>query len=358
MTTPQRRSVRLIELRDLFERRGSGYTSAELARLTGVSLRSIQRDLLVLETESGVPLAEERGRYFLPTEERLTPMRLNLQEARALLLATRLFLRYSDEGDPYAASALRQLAEVMPEAVRQQAKAAAESLARRPLDADFTRNLRVISEAWAKRRSLRLSYRSAGKQRAREVIVDPYFLEPSAAGFSTYLIGHSHTHGGMRTFKVERVVTAEMLPRAFELPADLDVDTLLSSAWGIIWGEGHVVKLRFSPAAAWRAKESRWHPSQEIIDTDDGGCLLTIRVASLLEVGRWVRGWGDEVEVLAPEELRDELRREAVRLARLYARPPATPARKRARRPAPEPALPPARLIEAPPDGRGPRRAG
>ena len=103
--TPQRRSVRLLELRELFERRRAGYTPRDLARLTGVSVRSIQRDLLVLQTESGVPLAEEHGRYFLPAEERLTPMKLNLQEARALLLATRLFLRYSDEGDPYAASA-------------------------------------------------------------------------------------------------------------------------------------------------------------------------------------------------------------------------------------------------------------
>ncbi len=327
--TPQRRSVRLLELRELFERRRAGYTPHDLARLTGVSVRSIQRDLLVLQSESGVPLAEDHGRYFLPAEERLTPMKLNLQEARALLLATRLFLRYSDEGDPYAASALRQLALVMPDAVRAQVQAAAESLARRPLDPEFSRNLRVISEAWAKRRSLRLSYRSAGKQRAREVVLDPYFLEPSAAGFSTYLIGHSHTHGGMRTFKVERVVSAEMLPQAFELPADLDIDALLSSAWGIIWGEGHAVTLKFSPRAAWRARESRWHPTQEIEDTDDGGCVLTLTVASLMEVGRWVRGWGDEVEVLAPAELRDELRREAVRLARAYARPARIPARRR-----------------------------
>jgi predicted DNA-binding transcriptional regulator YafY len=128
-----------------------------------------------------------------------------------------------------------------------------------------------------------------------------------------------------------------MLPQSFELPADLDLDALLSSAWGIIWGEGHVVKLRFSPRAAWRARESRWHPTQEIEDTDDGGCLLTLTVASLMEVGRWVRGWGDEVEVLAPEELRDELRREAVRLARAYARPARMPARRRAPRPSSAP---------------------
>jgi predicted DNA-binding transcriptional regulator YafY len=92
------------------------------------------------------------------------------------------------------------------------------------------------------------------------------------------------------------------------------------------------VKLRFSPHVAWRAKESRWHPTQEVEDTDDGGCVLTLTVASLMEVGRWVRSWGDEVEVLAPEELRNELRREAVRLARAYARPARLPARRRSTR--------------------------
>lgn len=327
--TPQRRSVRLNNLQELFRGRKAGYTARQLADLTGVSVRSIQRDLLVLQTESQVPLSEDRGRYFLAVEERLSPLRITLQEARALLLATRLFLRYSDEGDPYAATALRQLAEIMPGPVREQVREAADAVSRRPLDAEFSRNLSVVTDAWARRRSLRLSYRSAGRQRPREVVVDPYFLEPSAAGFATYLIGHSHTHGGMRTFKVERIVSAERLPQGFELPPDLRVDSLLASAWGIIWGEGHDVKLRFSPEVAWRARESRWHPTQALEDLPDGGCILTLTVASLMEVGRWVRGWGDGVEVLAPAELRDELRRESVRLARLYSRPAKAPPRRR-----------------------------
>ena len=66
--------------------------------------------------------------------------------------------------------------------------------------------------------------------------------------------------------------------------------------------------------------------------------LMTLTVASLMEVGRWVRSWGDAVEVLEPEELREELRREAVRLARAYARPAKLPARRprKTRKPAPE----------------------
>lgn len=327
MTTPVRRSVRLGKLKELLAGRRQGYTARDLARLTGVHVRTIQRDLLLLQSEDRLPLTEEGGRYALMREERLGPLRLSLHEARAMLIATRLFLRYSDEFDPYAASALRQVAAIMPPAVKDQVSAAAEALARRPQDFDFSRNLALVTEAWAKRRVLRLSYRSAARNRPREVIVEPYFLEPSAAGFATYLIGYSRTHRQIRTFKVERIVGADMLPEAFDVPEDVDLDSLLESAWGIVWGEGQAVELRFTPKVAWRVKESRWHPTQQIEDLADGGCLLTVTVGSLMEIGRWVRSWGDEVEVLAPRELREELRHEAVRAARMYTAPARRPRR-------------------------------
>jgi len=332
--TPQRRSVRLTRLQELFRSSRHGYTARELADTTGMHIRSIQRDLVVMQSEMGVPLSEDNGRYSLMREHRLSPLSLTLQQARALLVATRLFLRYSDEGDPYASGALEQLARIMPEPVRDQVMAAAASMDRRPFNPDFARNLATVTDAWARRRVLRLSYRSAGKAHPKQVLMEPYFLEPSAAGFATYVIGHSQTHGGMRTFKVERIVSAEMLPQAFELPSTLNIDELLSSAWGIIWGEGVEVRLRFKPDVAWRVRETRWHPSQQTEDLADGGLMLTISVASLMELGRWVRSWGDKVEVLAPSELRQELREEAVRLARLYTAKP-KPLRRVRSKPAP-----------------------
>lgn len=317
---PMRRSLRLNRIKELFRGRPkAGFTTAELARATGVSQRTLQRDLDVLQTEDGFFLSEKNGRYFLPVEERLRSLDLNLQEARAILIATRLFLRYSDESEPHAAEALRKLAQIMPEAVRAQVKAAAETLVNRPLDPTFTRNITTVTDAWAKSRSIRMSYRSAGGKRPKEVILDPYVLEPSAAGAATYLIGYSHTHKQIRTFKVERIVSAEMLPQHFTLPEDFAVDDLLSSAWGIIWGEGTEVKLRFTKEVSWRVRESRWHPSQSIEEHEDGSCTLTISVASVMELGRWVRSWGDTVEVLRPKTLRAELRKEAERLAQQYA---------------------------------------
>ena len=331
------RSVRLTRLRELFEARKAGYTSEELARTTGVTVRSIQRDLLTLQSEMHVPLMHERGRYWLLQPDRLPGLKLTLQQARALLVATRLFLRYSDEGDPDASGALEALASVMPEPVRAQIQSAARSMDRRSFDPAFARNMTTVTEAWAHRRVLRMSYRSAGKQRLGEVILHPYFIEPSAAGYATYVIGYSESHDSMRTFKVERIVSAEKLPREFTLPPDFDVERLLSSAWGIIWGEGEQVRLRFAADVAWRVKESKWHPSQSLEELGDGGVILTMSVASMMELGRWVRSWGDKVEVLSPASLREELREESVRLARLYsAKPKAT--RRRAK---PPPAQPP-----------------
>jgi hypothetical protein len=46
----------------------------------------------------------------------------------------------------------------------------------------------------------------------------------------------------MRTLIVERIVSAEMLPQHFEVPDGFDIEALLSSAWGIIWGEGKTVQ--------------------------------------------------------------------------------------------------------------------
>lgn len=313
------KAVRLNRMSDLLKQRA--FTPQELARSMGVSVRSIQRDLIAIQDELGEPLDHQDGRYQIRASDRLPRIDLNLHQARAMMVAVRLFMRYSDEGDPHAGAAMMALARIMPVDVRPQVTAAAEAIARRPVDMRFSRNLTDITEAWARRRVVQISYRSAGKRNLKEIVLHPYFIEPGAAGMATYVIGYSETHNSMRTFKVERIVSVTKLPRQFTIPDDTSIDEILSSAWGIIWGEGIDVVLRFRPEVTWRVRETTWHPSQSIEDLADGGCILRFSVASMMEVGRWVRSWGDTVEVLEPADLRAELRAEAVRLARVYSKP-------------------------------------
>jgi len=45
-----------------------------------------------------------------------------------------------------------------------------------------------------------------------------------------------------------------------------------------------------------------------------------VRVAHTLEMKPWIRGWGPDCEVLAPEELRKEVAEELAEAAKVYRR--------------------------------------
>ncbi|NMB90713.1 MAG: WYL domain-containing protein, partial [Chloroflexi bacterium] len=65
-------------------------------------------------------------------------------------------------------------------------------------------------------------------------------------------------------------------------------------------------------------RETRWHRSQQVEPLPGGGLLWRARIAEPQEMMPWVRGWGSDCEVLAPEEMRTEIQAEARRLIELY----------------------------------------
>jgi predicted DNA-binding transcriptional regulator YafY len=83
----------------------------------------------------------------------------------------------------------------------------------------------------------------------------------------------------------------------------------------MIWGEPQEVKIRFSAAQAPYIRERTWHPGQKIEPEGDGSIILTLHVADLDEVKRWLIGFGAEAAVLTPEELQMEIVDECRRIA-------------------------------------------
>lgn len=314
------RSIRLARLQHLLHKNPKGLTSNALARLCGVCVRTIQRDLLDLQSGLAVPITQNGNRYGILGGYTLPPIFFSLYEAMALFLASRLILRQTDENNPYIQQALVKVSDVLPSPVAERLRAGIEKISMKKLNPDFLKIFESVAVAWITQRQLRLEYLSLSSETTKEWMVDPYFVEMTGIGYSMYVIGHGVREGkeGIITFKLDRIQSAEVLDTTFEVPAELDIEDLLASSWGVMWGENTNISLRFSPRVTRRVKESIWHPSQSIEDQSDGGCIMTLQVASVLEITPWIRSWGPDVEVLEPLGLRQEFAQQAAELAAIY----------------------------------------
>ena len=56
--------------------------------------------------------------------------------------------------------------------------------------------------------------------------------------------------------------------------------------------------------------DCQWLPGQKAKRKKDGGVELTFKATGLLEVKRWILGWGRHVRVLGPAELRNAVAEE------------------------------------------------
>jgi CRISPR-associated endonuclease/helicase Cas3 len=67
-----------------------------------------------------------------------------------------------------------------------------------------------------------------------------------------------------------------------------------------------------------RVRQTVWHESQTLEDRPDGQLLFRASVAEPLEMYPWIRGWGADVEILEPKELRERFRQEVERMRKNY----------------------------------------
>ena len=304
------RTARLLRVLQILRAAGeTGIRAEEVGRRTGMSKRSAYRDIKAIEGELGMPLWSESGRWGVEAGAFLPPLRLTLAEAMAVVLAARLMTRYADKYDPDLAGAFGKLEEVLPEGLRSHVERTLGELAERHLEPSFNRHVADLTRAWAERRVVQFKYLPAnytgGERDVREATVHPYLLEPSLATHALYLIGFDETRGAIRTFKVERILDLSLLGRTFDAPEHGPLVRRLRSAWDIIADQPETdVVLRFTPAVAARVQEATWHPTQQVRPLADGAIEWRAKVSGTVEIRLWILSWGDDVEVVAPAELR------------------------------------------------------
>ncbi len=319
------RASRLVALLLLLQARGQ-LTAGQLAAELGVSGRTIQRDIDAL-AEAGVPVYADRGRaggYRLVHGYRSSLTALDATEARALVA----FGAAGPAGDLGLGQALMsarlKLAASLPPALREQA---ADAAGRFHLDAPgwFTRRPapRYLTElAAGVFGDLEVDARYLSRSGERDCCLQPLGLVLKAGAW--YLVAGQAGRSPL-VYRADRFTHAAAADRRFGRPAGFD----LACFWAgwldeferslpVVWVE--VLARQASIAGLRRVVEPGY--AAQVNWAAAAGAAGRVRLDLPFERLEYARaallGFGPDVEVIGPAELRAQLAEAADGLSALY----------------------------------------
>ncbi len=277
MSQPTTRVLAVLELLQTHGR----MSGAELSRRLDVDRRTVRRYIAKLE-DVGIPVTAERGRdgaYALVAGYKLPPMMFTNDEALAvsvgLLAARGLGLA---EAAAAAASAQAKLERVLPPDLSKRARAVDETVTldlSRPAAPRDNSALVALAAAARSQTRVRLRYGPAGRPET-ERDFDPYGLAVRAGRW--YAVGMCHLRGGLRSFRLDRILSVRPLEAGFARPEHFDaLDVLKSSIAALPRAFAVEVLLETDLATARR----ELFPAAGVLECVDGGVLLRGQVDDL-----------------------------------------------------------------------------
>lgn len=214
-----------------------GITAAQLADKLGVSERAARRYVGILR-EAGIPIDSVRGPYGgyrVGHGLRLPPLMFSSTEALGLVMA--VLDGHHEAGSPTdpVGSALGKIVRALPRAVAAQAEAVRRTAATVP-DRTAARpdpgTTAALVEACSLQRRTRIRYRSeAGSQWDTEV--DPWAVVVRHGRW--YLMCWSHRAEAQRAYRIDRVLSVDLLAETFRPQPELDPAALLEEHLATGW---------------------------------------------------------------------------------------------------------------------------
>jgi predicted DNA-binding transcriptional regulator YafY len=152
---------------------------------------------------------------------------------------------------------------------------------------------------------LELRYRSRKDETAKTRYVAPYGI---LSGARRYLVGRpvNDPDGAIRTYRLDGVDAARVTDESFTRPENFNLQEFANRAFGVYQNDAEYgeVAWRFRPEAAEHARLYQFHPDQTMEDEVDGSLVVRFKASGQLEMCWHLYAWGDKVEVLEPQNLK------------------------------------------------------
>ncbi|KRD20551.1 protein pafC [Mycobacterium sp. Root265] len=237
------------------------------------------------------------------------PLRLTSPEATGILVALRALLDVPGMVDPRAArSAIAKI---------ESAAGTAGAVGNAELESDEPESATAAAVRDAARtgKALSLEYHSASHDTVSSRIVDP--IRVVLVSDRSYLEAWCRTAEGVRLFRFDRIVDAQVLDEPARPPApavQAGPDTALFDA-DAEDPSLHSARLLIDRSAEWMFD---YYPLRVITELADGACEAAMTYASDEWMARFVLGFGSAVRVLTPQSLAEKVRETAAAAVRAY----------------------------------------
>ncbi|TAM09440.1 MAG: WYL domain-containing protein [Nevskiaceae bacterium] len=190
-----------------------------------------------------------------------------------------------------------------------------------PANAELPKRVRILGSAFARdepehferfaqatleRKRLHIHHYNRARNIRSERDISPQRLVRYRDNW--YCDAWCHTKHGLRSFALDAVEQAKVLPYAADDIPDEQLDAQLGAGYGIFKSrQRHTARLRFTATAARWVSHEHWHPDQKGTWLADGHYLLEVPYSDDRELLMDLLRHGPEVEVLGPPELRKAL---------------------------------------------------
>jgi proteasome accessory factor C len=281
---------------------------AETAATFGMTERELIDDLNLAwcvelrapEPYCPIDLSYEDGEISITQAESIArPLRLAADEASALLVALRMLAEAGGDGDAVA----RLIAKIEDAAGAAGAPSAQVAI---QIEHPNARGMTAtLGAALTAGKRVHLRHYVAKRDEATERDVDPMRL--LVVDGRTYLEGWCRRAEGVRLFRLDRMLSVDVLDVPAEVPetaepVDVDAGLFTASPTDVL------VELELGPAARWVAES---YPCETVTDLGDGRLRIGLRTPDTTWLRRFVLRLGEDARVVSPAVLADEVRKTA-----------------------------------------------
>lgn len=282
----------------------------DIADRFGISIRTVYRDIRVLE-EAGVPIGSEAGKgYFIMDGYQLPPVSFSKEEAAALLTGEKLAAQWTDQSVfRHFETAMQKVRAVLRSREKDFLESLEQGMAVQRMGPPLSKAgqghfLADIQQALVQHAVLELEYYASSKDEVSTRQVEPIGL--CQIGNSWHLIAWCRSRQAYRDFRTDRIQKLKVRPETFTPRKDLTLHAYLEQ---IVYTNAiHRVTVLFKKETARQLGDLKYYYGLIEEKEADGGVQMVFMNNSLEFMGRWLLIYTHGVKVLDPPGLQTIMR--------------------------------------------------